>query len=853
MYQLIERWAKEFPNRIAIVEKDEAITYKQMHSQVDAVCSHLTDWSGTVVPFCLESKLESILLMLACIKAELPFMPIDTGKTSDAICKQLGLVGQVDVLVGGSLVQGDFVCAKYPVVAVDREEDEVIKNSDLMSVMFTSGSTGTPKGVLVPKSAVVNLLKDPTFFELKPEDIFATYSPLAFDASTFEIFCPLLNGNTLICLDKYQVADKKSLQNAVKTYGITSMWFTAGLFNKLVLSDQHDALGELRNLFVGGDRVEVKAAQQFLTLYPDVNLFNGYGPTENTVFTTTAHLTLDQIRVFNTVPIGKPIDGVGILLLDDNGLCVEGDGEGRLLVSGRGLSLGYLKNSEANKSSFVTLTDREETYYDTGDRVAKRGQTLLFLGRFDRQVKIKGHRVDLNLVEQKIKENTGHNDIVVYLSALTEKLTLAYRDSLVFPSSSFDELSEIERPKQKVAIEEWPLNGNGKVDVKKITVDAECELKKRMSYYDKTAEEMVSVDIVSVVREVAQCGSIDGNPSLFDLGLDSISIITLQSELGRRFGVSVGLIDIYEAATLDGLNRLVKGKMMKEESGYYLQQTVNTNPGQYEHYFSSVPKDVEEIFRVARNVVEHHAGINSEHIPMNRYQEMEIDRIEDILEIISRNGVDNIVDEIPLENKVVGNCFNISKLAVSLLRYHGIPARIRYAYCTYFYEDFSHEQALVEYWDAEVSKWRRGDASMNKEIIDHLGIEVDIDLLNVSKELSQPIADVWLGCRFGKLNFEDYGASVENRKRGGIGHVAHKLTHDLACLNQLELMACDFIAPPANYLRNKNLNLDGFDNVARLLAGEKYQEIQYTSNLVPFCARPRRVLRKSRFSGVNVK
>jgi hypothetical protein len=289
-----------------------------------------------------------------------------------------------------------------------------------------------------------------------------------------------------------------------------------------------------------------------------------------------------------------------------------------------------------------------------------------------------------------------------------------------------------------------------------------------------------------------------------------------------------------------------------DEQDYYLQQTKNTDPGQFSYLFDNVPTNVKEIFRIARNVVEHHAGINSEKISLERYIEMEIDPVSEIFSILHKNGVRDITQPIALEHKVVGNCFNISKVAVSMLRAKGIPARIRYAYCTYFYDGFNHEQALVEYWDKQARKWRRGDASMNEEIMKHLDINVDIDLLDVSTELSQPIADVWIGCRKGELSFEQYGASVDTRKRGGIGHVAHKLTHDLACLNQLELMACDFIAPPNNYLRSRNLKLEQFDNLALILKDHDYKAYQYEKKQVPFCATPRRILRKSRFTGVTL-
>lgn len=290
-----------------------------------------------------------------------------------------------------------------------------------------------------------------------------------------------------------------------------------------------------------------------------------------------------------------------------------------------------------------------------------------------------------------------------------------------------------------------------------------------------------------------------------------------------------------------------------EEQEFYLIQTENTDPGKFSRFLDDVPMDITEIFRISRNVVEHHAGINTERIPIERYREMEIERIEDIFGRLATNGVTSIVEPIMLKDKVVGNCFNISKVAVSLLRAKGVPARIRYAYCTYFYPDFNHEQAIVEYWNEAEGKWLRGDASMNFEILNHLNINVDIDLLRVSEKLSAQIADIWIGCRAGQLDFSDYGASISSRKRGGLGHVAHKLIHDLACLNHIELMDCDFIAPPKRYLKSKNLDLGAFDTAARILKDMMYPEYCYGNDSIPLCVVPRRIMRRSRFSGVNVR
>lgn len=294
------------------------------------------------------------------------------------------------------------------------------------------------------------------------------------------------------------------------------------------------------------------------------------------------------------------------------------------------------------------------------------------------------------------------------------------------------------------------------------------------------------------------------------------------------------------------------------EQEYYLLQTHNTALPLDFHMAKEIPDDVKDIFSMCRNIMEHYNGINADVIDKTRYVEIELDRVADILNLLLDKGVVNISNPIPLDKKIIGNCFNIAKLAVSFMRCKGIPARLRYTYCTYFNHknnpNINSEQVLTEYWCTKKRRWLRGDPSMNWEILEHLGIQVDVDFLNVTKELSQPISDVWLNCREQRWDFDDYGVSLDaTRRRAGMGHVALKMTHDLACLNQVELYAFDFISPVKRFQQEINLRPEVFDTLAEILHSEDFDKFRFTNKSIPFSTLPRRVLRKSPITGVTLK
>ena len=251
--------------------------------------------------------------------------------------------------------------------------------------MYTSGSTGQPKGVCVTHRNVVRLVKNTTFADLSSEQIFLQFAPSSFDAATLEIWGPLLNGSQLVIFPDAKPSLAR-LGEIIQRHGITTLWLTAGLFHQMV--DHHlDQLRGLRQLLAGGDVLSVAHVRRVLAALPDCTVINGYGPTENTTF-TTCHAMNSDTTLETTVPIGRPIANTTTYILDANLQPVPVGETGELYAGGDGVSAGYLNRPELTAERFIDNPFGDGRLYRTGDLVRYRPDGVIeFLGRIDNQVK----------------------------------------------------------------------------------------------------------------------------------------------------------------------------------------------------------------------------------------------------------------------------------------------------------------------------------------------------------------------------------------------------------------------------------------------------------------------------------
>ncbi|HYY97547.1 MAG TPA: AMP-binding protein, partial [Pyrinomonadaceae bacterium] len=326
VHELFEEQAARVPERVALVHESAQLNYAELNARANRLARHLRSLgvgAESRVGVFLERSAEAIVSLLAVLKAGGAYVPLDPSYPRERLSFMSEDTGVRVILTSESLA-GRLPETDARVVRLDSEREEIASQSaedlpatstpdNLAYVIYTSGSTGRPKGVMVTHRAVVRLVRGANYVELTPDECVLQFAPLAFDASTFEIWGALLNGARLAVMPAGQPS-LEELGRAVGDYKVTTMWLTAGLFHLMVDHRLTDLLG-VRQLLAGGDVLSPPHVSRFLRAAPGSRLINGYGPTENTTF-TCCHPLADDSGVGASVPIGRPIANTRAYVLD---------------------------------------------------------------------------------------------------------------------------------------------------------------------------------------------------------------------------------------------------------------------------------------------------------------------------------------------------------------------------------------------------------------------------------------------------------------------------------------------------------------------------------------------------------
>src|SRR6266566_4990765 len=281
--------------------------------------------------------------------------------------------------------------------------------------MYTSGSTGQPKGVCVPQRAIARLVLNTDYVQMGPGERVAQAANSAFDATTFEVWGPLLNGGTVVLVPKEVVLSAKALAGYLVAQEISTMFLTTALFNQLV-SQSPQVFASLRQLLFGGSAVDPSSVREVMSGGAPERLLHVYGPTEVTTFATW-QLVTGVAAEAHTVPIGRPLANTQAYVLDGEMEPVPEGVRGELYLGGEGLARGYWGRPELTAERFVAdpfSSVGGRRLYRTGDLVRyRRGGELEYLGRSDQQVKIRGYRIEFGEVEAALGRQAGVREAVV--------------------------------------------------------------------------------------------------------------------------------------------------------------------------------------------------------------------------------------------------------------------------------------------------------------------------------------------------------------------------------------------------------------------------------------------------------
>ncbi|MFJ8044030.1 amino acid adenylation domain-containing protein [Kitasatospora sp. NPDC096147] len=479
VHVLVAERAQAAPDAVAVSADGSKLTYRELDGAADAVAAALLAAGvrpGEVVGVSHERGAALVTAVLGVLKAGGAYLALDPEAPDARSAAQLADAGVRTVLAQDSLRQrlpGGLTVltpAEVPAEAPAGFRPVEVGPDDLAYISYTSGSTGEPKGVAVPHRAVARLVGPNDWSDLRPEDVVLQLAPVAFDASTLELWGALANGASLAVYPAGPVTADR-LAELLRDEGVTVAWLTAGLFHQMVGSQLKSFAG-LRQVIAGGDVIRPDQLRRLLGAHPELTFTNGYGPTENTTF--TACWTTRTAPRTGSVPIGRPIAGTRVLVLDSALRPVPAGVPGELYAAGEGLAREYLGRPEATAAAFREDPARPgERIYRTGDlaRWLPDGD-LEFLGRADNQVKINGYRVEIGAVEAAVLANPAVAEAVVLAQPdpAGGKRLLAY----LVPTGDGDvaslrealrrQLPSYMLPWAYVTLEKFPLNRNGKLD-----------------------------------------------------------------------------------------------------------------------------------------------------------------------------------------------------------------------------------------------------------------------------------------------------------------------------------------------------------------------------------------------------
>lgn len=566
------------PGRTALVNAASTMTYAALDEASNAAAAHLQALGvvrGERVALMAERSPELVVALLGILKAGAAYVPIDPAypaQRREMMLADSGAtvlitdrdreIGSADLTVLATGFYHEAAAADFTPVALDGE--------DVAYVIYTSGSTGKPKGSLIPHRGVVRLVHETDYIHFGPDEVFLLSSPVSFDASTLELWGPLLNGGRLALLPP-GTPGLAELGAAIREFGVTTMWLTAGLF-QLMVDERPGDLRPLRQLLVGGDVVSRTHARRALdVLGAEGRLFNGYGPTENTTFTTVHPISAADTEG-PSIPIGKPIPGTTVYILDGQMNPVPPGVKGRLYFGGAGLSTGYLHDAERTAVAFVPnpfSDDPGSRLYDSGDRGRWRPDgSIEFCGRIDDQVKIRGFRIETGEIESVLGTYPGVKDVAVVVTgedadSKTLNAFLLAEESAILDGDSVahharERLPAYMIPNRILFRSEFPLTANGKVDYRVLRDEAARTPGIPGSGHGPTAPETgTEIAMAGLWREILKIDTVGRHDDFFDLGGHSLAGLRLFTRLQDQFGIDLPLATLFQSSTVAALSARV--------------------------------------------------------------------------------------------------------------------------------------------------------------------------------------------------------------------------------------------------------------------------------------------------------
>ena len=579
IHGLFEAQAARTPDAVAVVFGNQRLTYRELNSRANQLAHRLGKCGvgpEVLVGVCVERSPEMLVAVLGVLKSGGAYVPLDPAFPAT----RLSLIledANVRVLVTqpklGTLLQSGVKQVLYvddPGTALESRgnPESAVKSNNLAYVMFTSGSTGRPKGVQIEHQAVVNLLESMGRVPgLTAEDVFVAVTTLSFDIAGLELFLPLAKGAQVVVAGREVVADGQRLAELLETSGATAMQATPATW-RMLLDSGWTGRKEMK-ILCGGEALPPELAAELIPRCS--SLWNMYGPTETTIWSTTCRV----LPASGPVSIGAPIANTQIYVLDSFLKPVPIEVAGELFISGDGLARGYLNRPDLTAEKFVVNPFGQGNHlrlYRTGDLCRWREDgSLEHLGRLDYQVKIRGYRIELGEIETTLgghplvrecvaamKEGAaGGNRLVAYVVGDPDKPPQAAELRQYLQERLPDYLV----PWAIVALEQMPLTPNGKVDRRALPEPDSTGMDSATPYI--APRDQLELQMAAIWQRVLRVKLIGVSDNFFTLGGHSLLAAALFAQIEEHLGKKIPLATIFQAPTIEQLAQIIREREWK--------------------------------------------------------------------------------------------------------------------------------------------------------------------------------------------------------------------------------------------------------------------------------------------------
>ncbi|GER90193.1 hypothetical protein KDW_43550 [Dictyobacter vulcani] len=576
---LFEEQVSRTPEAEAIICGEQRISYAELNRQANRLAHYLRSLGvgpEIRVGLCLERSVEMLVALLGIIKAGGAYVPLDPGYPQERLSLMIE-DAQITILLTHSALLEKLPPSSVQTMLLDQETkalhaqssenpEHTVLADNLLYVMYTSGSTGKPKGVCITHQPVVRLVRNSNYIQFEPEDRIVQAANVAFDASTFELWGAWLNGACLVMVMKEDILSLPRFAQVLQEQRINTLFLTTALFNQLA-REIPDVFRSLKHLLFGGEAVDVRWVHQVLAKGAPERLLHVYGPTESTTYASW-HEIQSLAADATTIAIGQPLSNTTLYVLDAHMQPVPVGVAGELYIGGDGLARGYLQQPELTAERFVPhplSTQPGARLYKTGDMVKRDEQgEIIFVGRADQQVKIRGHRIELGEIEYQLEQHPQITEalILVREGAQGDKRLVAYVEA---PGASTldgtslraylqETLPDYMLPAMFVCLDAFPITPNGKIDRRALPDPDESHVSRGSDYVaPQTSVQETLAEIWCQVLGIERIGIHD---NFFMLGGDSILSIQIVSRANRA-GIQVSPKLLFQYQTIAALSAVV--------------------------------------------------------------------------------------------------------------------------------------------------------------------------------------------------------------------------------------------------------------------------------------------------------